>query len=49
VHDSNADLRYVILPMRPQGTDAFSETELADLVSRDCLVGMALPGRNASS
>ena len=49
VHDSNADLRYVILPMRPQGTDALSETELADLVSRDCLVGMALPGRNASS
>ncbi len=32
VHDSNADLRYVILPMRPQGTDALDEMELADLV-----------------
>jgi len=48
VHDSNADLRYVVLPMRPHGTDALSETELADLVSRDCLVGTALPAQDAS-
>ena len=46
VHDSNADLRYVVLPMRPPGTEAASEAELAALVSRDCLVGTALPGRN---
>jgi nitrile hydratase len=45
VHDSNADLRYVVLPMRPAGTEGLSETELAALVSRDCLVGAALPGR----
>jgi nitrile hydratase alpha subunit len=45
VHDSNADLRYVVLPMRPAGTEAMSEAELAALVSRDCLVGAALPGR----
>jgi nitrile hydratase alpha subunit len=44
VHDSNADLRYVVLPMRPAGTERMSETELAALVSRDCLVGAALPG-----
>ena len=44
VHDSNADLRYIVLPMRPAGTDALSEAELAALVSRDCLVGAALPG-----
>lgn len=49
VHDSNADLRYVVLPLRPQGTDALSEMELASLVSRDCLVGMALPGQKAGS
>jgi nitrile hydratase len=49
VHDSNADLRYVVLPMRPHGTNALSETELAGLVLRDCLVGMALPGQNVSS
>ena len=45
VHDSNADLRYIVLPIRPQGTEGLSEAELAALVSRDCLVGAALPGR----
>ena len=45
VHDSNADLRYIVLPMRPAGTERMSETELAALVSRDCLVGAALPGK----
>lgn len=44
VHDSNADLRYIVLPMRPAGTERMSEAELAALVSRDCLVGAALPG-----
>ena len=47
VHDSNADLRYIVLPMRPEGTDTLNEAELAALVSRDCLVGAALPGRTA--
>jgi nitrile hydratase alpha subunit len=45
VHDSNADLRYIVLPLRPAGTEGMSEAELAALVSRDCLVGTALPGR----
>jgi nitrile hydratase len=45
VHDSNADLRYIVLPVRPAGTDGLSEAELAGLVSRDCLVGAALPRR----
>ena len=48
VHDSNADLRYIVLPMRPAGTEGMREAELADLVSRDCLVGTALPGPAAS-
>lgn len=43
VHDSNADLRYVVMPMRPSGTDGMKEDELADLISRDCVVGCALP------
>jgi nitrile hydratase alpha subunit len=43
VHDSNADLRYIVLPMRPAGTEGLSEPQLADLVTRDCLVGVALP------
>jgi nitrile hydratase alpha subunit len=46
VHDSNADLRYVVLPMRPAGTEGLSEAELAAMVSRDCLVGAALPARS---
>ena len=43
VHDSNADLRYVIMPMRPAGSEGISEPELAALISRDCVVGCALP------
>jgi nitrile hydratase subunit alpha len=43
VHDSNADLRYIVLPMRPEGTTDMTEAELAGLVTRDCLVGVAVP------
>jgi nitrile hydratase len=43
VHDSNADMRYMILPLRPAGTDGWSEQRLAQLVTRDCLIGVALP------
>jgi nitrile hydratase len=43
VHDSNADLRYIVVPMRPAGTEGLGENELAALVTRDCLVGVALP------
>ena len=43
VHDSSADVRYLVLPMRPAGTEGMTEDELADLVTRDCLVGTAVP------
>lgn len=43
VHDSSADLRYMVLPRRPAGTDHLGEDELAALVTRDCLVGVTLP------
>jgi nitrile hydratase len=43
VHDSTADLRYVVLPMRPPGTDGWSEEQLASLVTRDCLIGTGVP------
>ena len=43
VHDSLADLRYLVLPKRPAGTDGWSEEQLAALVSRDCMVGVANP------
>ena len=48
VHDSNADLRYIVLPVRPKGTEGMSEAELAALVSRDALVGAALPAPEPS-
>ena len=40
VHDSTADMRYMILPMRPEGTDGMDETQLAQLVTRDSLIGV---------
>jgi nitrile hydratase len=43
VHDSTADLRYLVLPMRPEGTENLSEDELAALVTRDSMVGVAVP------
>jgi Nitrile hydratase, alpha chain len=41
VHDSNADLRYVVIPLRPPGSDGLSEAQLASLVGRDALIGCA--------
>lgn len=43
VHDSTADLRYLILPRRPEGTDGWSEQQLADLITRDAMIGTAIP------
>lgn len=43
VHDSSADLRYLVIPMRPEGTDGLDEEALAGLVTRDCMIGTALP------
>jgi nitrile hydratase alpha subunit len=43
VHDSNADMRYVVIPMRPPGTEGWSEEQLAAILSRDTLVGVTVP------
>jgi nitrile hydratase subunit alpha len=43
VHDSTADMRYLVLPMRPAHTQALNEEQLARLVTRDCMIGVALP------
>ena len=43
VHDSTADVRYMVLPMRPPGTEGMGEEELAGLVTRDSLVGAGVP------
>jgi nitrile hydratase len=43
VHDSTADLRYIVLPMRPDGTDDWPAEKLAAKISRDSLIGTAIP------
>jgi nitrile hydratase subunit alpha len=40
VHDSTADIRYLVLPVRPKGTEGLSEAELAKLVTRDSMIGV---------
>jgi nitrile hydratase subunit alpha len=44
VWDSSSDLRYIVLPQRPDGTDELSEEELAALVTRESMIGTGLPG-----
>jgi nitrile hydratase len=41
VHDSNADMRFLVLPQRPAGTEGWSEEELSSLVTRDSMIGVA--------
>jgi nitrile hydratase len=43
VHDSTADMRYLVLPMRPKGTEGWDEARLASIVTRDAMIGVALP------
>lgn len=43
VWDSSSDMRYMVLPERPEGTDGLSENELAALVTRDAMIGTGLP------
>jgi nitrile hydratase len=42
VHDSTADMRYLVLPQRPEGTEGWSEEQLRTLVTRDSMVGVCL-------
>ena len=42
VHDSTADMRYLVAPRRPKGTENWSEAELARLVTRDSMIGVAM-------
>ncbi len=45
VWDSTAEMRYLVVPMRPEGTEGWSEEALADLVTRDSMIGTGLPLR----
>ncbi len=42
VWDSTAEIRYLVIPMRPEGTDGWSEEQLADLVTRDSMIGTGI-------
>jgi len=46
VHDSTADMRYLVLPARPAGTEGWSEDQLSSIVTRDCMIGVAVPKAN---
>jgi nitrile hydratase len=43
VHDSTAEIRYLVLPQRPSATEGWSEEQLAKLVTRDSMIGTGLP------
>ena len=45
VWDSTAEMRYLVLPRRPAGTEGWSEAQLADLVTRDSMIGTGLPAQ----
>ncbi len=49
VWDSTAEIRYLVLPQRPAGTDNMSEDELAGLVNRDAMIGVSLVDAGGSS
>jgi hypothetical protein len=49
VHDSNADMRFLVLPMRPAGSEGFDEDSLRTLVTRDSMIGVAQPLEPAST
>lgn len=48
VWDSTAEIRYLVVPMRPEGTDGLNESQLAAWVTRDAMIGTGLPSRPAA-
>jgi nitrile hydratase len=42
VWDSSSEVRFLVLPQRPAGTESLSEEQLAELITRDAMVGVAL-------
>ena len=46
VHDSNQKSRFMVMPMRPKGTEGWTEEQLAAIVTRDTMIGVALPDPN---
>jgi thiocyanate hydrolase subunit gamma len=49
VQDSNQKNRFMVMPVRPEGTDGWTEDQLTEIVTRDCLIGVALPRAGVTS
>jgi nitrile hydratase subunit alpha len=49
IWDSSAEVRYLVLPMRPSGTEGWTQTELEAIITRDCMIGTALPTARESA
>ena len=49
VEDSNQKHRFMVMPMRPEGTEGWTEDQLAEIITRDCLIGVALPKPGVTS
>ena len=49
VEDSNQKSRFIVMPVRPEGTEGWSEEQLAEIVTRDCLIGVAVPRADRKS
>jgi len=49
VWDSTAEVRYLVLPLRPAGTEDWSEEQLGAIVTRDCMIGTAVPRAPATA
>jgi thiocyanate hydrolase gamma subunit len=49
VEDSNSKHRFMVLPVRPAGTEGWPEDQLAEIVTRDCMIGVALPRAGVTS
>jgi nitrile hydratase len=47
VWDSSAEMRYMVLPRRPTGTEGLTEAALVPLITRDALIGVAEPGADS--
>jgi nitrile hydratase len=43
VHDTTAETRYMVLPQQPAGTESWTREQLQEIVTKDCLIGVALP------
>jgi hypothetical protein len=43
IEDSNSKRRFLVMPVRPAGTEGWTEEQLAEIVTRDCMIGVALP------